>query len=541
MAWRDIKDKFEIEDIGASLLANLAKGIYTPQAVLREYVQNAGDAYLDLEEFQKKKLPISAKTIDIYLGEKNTLIFQDDGIGMDEADMRRYKRIAVSNKFGKERAGFRGIGIWAGFDACDELIVESTKVSVPRKVRLTMRFDEMRKHVHDNIDIKELLDKRFKIEVDDAKADEHYTQVQLKGLHNEFSELLQLDTLARVAAEILPCRFSPKFKYADEISEKLAQIDGYQEFVIRVEDKEVYKIFPSTMTSPKFERLSIDGEEYGFAWFGNSPTGYTFKANESRNLRLRVRNIGVGGPGMYSQEDGSVWGISEKYKVPGPEFLDWYVGELHITNPDVVPNTPRTELELDATARRAIQRIRHFYIERIMFRRAVQEVGSHRNEVETYMEKASANSIDPIEAGKVLRSMQKYESLFKSRKPPVTKIEEKETIKQAFKRQLLKDDERTNPGLAQQRKDLIDRLTEIAGGKKGSKTKRTNANNGRAPKPDAAAASATPAVGSIDAEQLFQDIQLVIEKHLGDQDELVASIAEDVAEVFRERGLLIPV
>src|SRR5258708_36902041 len=119
MSWKDVKDQFTIHDIGAPLLANLAKGIYSPEAVLREYVQNAADAYIDLEELKKKKLPQTEKQIDIYLQENNSLAIQDSGVGMNLQEIKHYKRIALSPKLGKNRAGFAGIGIWAGFSRCD--------------------------------------------------------------------------------------------------------------------------------------------------------------------------------------------------------------------------------------------------------------------------------------------------------------------------------------------------------------------------------------------------------------------------------------
>ena len=61
MSWSTIKDEFTIDDIGARLLANLAKGIYSYEAVLREYVQNACDAYRALghsEETETIKITI---------------------------------------------------------------------------------------------------------------------------------------------------------------------------------------------------------------------------------------------------------------------------------------------------------------------------------------------------------------------------------------------------------------------------------------------------------------------------------------------------
>src|SRR5258706_8398258 len=228
MAWEDIKDQFLIEDIGAPLLANLAKGIYSPEAALREYVQNAADAYVDLEEVQKKKLLATEKPIDIYIQDKHTLAVQDSGIGMNLEEIKHYKRIALSPKLGKDRAGFRGIGIWAGFSACDALQIETTKLGDPHKYRLTLKFDEMRKLVSENIDVKQLLDDRYCIEENGAPPADHYTQVRLRNLHDEFLGLLAAEELERIVRQILPCRIDPNFKYAEKVTEQLRMIDGFQ-------------------------------------------------------------------------------------------------------------------------------------------------------------------------------------------------------------------------------------------------------------------------------------------------------------------------
>src|SRR5258708_6624724 len=91
MAWQTLKDALQWDDVGGRLLANLAKGIYDHRAVLREYVQNACDAYQGLEA-----LP-AEPTITITPDGKN-LTVHDSGIGMDEAEIRAVKKIAVSPK-----------------------------------------------------------------------------------------------------------------------------------------------------------------------------------------------------------------------------------------------------------------------------------------------------------------------------------------------------------------------------------------------------------------------------------------------------------
>src|SRR5688572_19475550 len=114
MTWSKIKDEFEIDDIGARLLANLAKGIYTHEAVLREYVQNAADAY---EQLRASGSTVTDPTIKITVEQSKSLSIYDAGIGMNKKAIREAKKIAVSPKAGANLTGFRGIGIWAGFQA----------------------------------------------------------------------------------------------------------------------------------------------------------------------------------------------------------------------------------------------------------------------------------------------------------------------------------------------------------------------------------------------------------------------------------------
>ena len=63
---------------------------------------------------------------------------------MDERDIRYAKKIAVSTKAElEEMVGFRGIGIWAGFQACERLIIDSTKQGDSRRYRLTIEFADI--------------------------------------------------------------------------------------------------------------------------------------------------------------------------------------------------------------------------------------------------------------------------------------------------------------------------------------------------------------------------------------------------------------
>jgi HSP90 family molecular chaperone len=95
MPWNQLADELEWDDVGGRLLANLARGMYIHEAVLREYVQNAADAYKKLDPPADDQSIVSSP-------DGNDICIQDTGIGMDERDIRDAKKIAVSTKAGLE-------------------------------------------------------------------------------------------------------------------------------------------------------------------------------------------------------------------------------------------------------------------------------------------------------------------------------------------------------------------------------------------------------------------------------------------------------
>ena len=132
---------------------------------------------------------------------------------------------------------------------------------------LRIDFAEIYKHVNEDINIKVLLDDRFRIDADDAPFDDHYTLVRLIGLHGNYRKLANVDELRRIVSQNLPCKIDPTFEYAEHITKALHQVDGYQEFPILVEGGEVFKRFPSGLQEPKVETLKSDGEEYALCWY----------------------------------------------------------------------------------------------------------------------------------------------------------------------------------------------------------------------------------------------------------------------------------
>src|SRR5260370_37291837 len=135
-----LKLPIDPNDVGGELLAILSKGLYTnPLDCIREYVQNAVDA------------KAANATIKIT---GNSVIIYDDGNGMNLEELLQARQFGLSFKYLGENVGFRGIGIYSGFDLCRRLRITTTKTGDPYLHVLVFDFaamkDELEKDKRDN-------------------------------------------------------------------------------------------------------------------------------------------------------------------------------------------------------------------------------------------------------------------------------------------------------------------------------------------------------------------------------------------------------
>jgi hypothetical protein len=546
MSWSNIEDKFTINDIGAQLLENLARGIYNHEAVLREYVQNACDAYAQLGGPQEHEL------IRISIEDEETIAIQDNGIGMNLTDIKNCKKIAVSPKSEIQgMTGFRGIGIWAGFQACNQLEVITTKANDKKRYRLQIDFADILKHVNDNINIGDLLNGRFRIEADETRKEEHYTRVRLVGLQGDYSILNQREEIERIVSQILPCKVDPKFEYADKIAEFYNELDSFQEYSILVEGGEVFKQFPSDLDEPSFVSLELPGEEYGRAWYCMSakqkkeslpaPTPSDLKRN--RSFRLRIRNFGVGGVGIYSDEDASGLGILTKVNLRSSAHLNWHVGEIHVTNVDVRPDTPRSALELDTASRRAIVAIRSFYEDRISESRAYSDFNGDQRALERSEAIVGGQAVfDAEEARTLIQRLEQQDELIRSR--PTDKFKKKH-------RDLLKKRDYTKR-LRQAITSLKAKAPQAASTQNGTTTTSSTRPANSRSRSSSKASQQQPTNGSangatttsttevIDYELLLSEIFEAVKKNLdlGIEDDRYPLICAAIQQVLEARGLI---
>jgi hypothetical protein len=532
MSWSNIPDEFTIDDIGARLLANLARGIYNHEAVLREYVQNACDAYQALGTVPEHE------AIHIHIEDEETIAVQDNGIGMNLADIKEAKRIAVSSKpemYGM--TGFRGIGIWAGFQACNQLEVVTTKAGDRRRFRLQIDFAEILDHVNENINIKELLDGRFRIQADSARPDEHYTRVRMVGLQGDYRKLTERQELARIVSQILPCKVDPSFRFLKQLNEFYDNVEGYQEYSILVEEGEVFKTVPSEVEDFHVTSLVRDGEEYGRVWWCSGHRSLPTRNFEHRSFRLRIRNFAVGGVGIYDDEDGAVYGIVNMKTLRTPSHLNWHVGEIHITNPEIRPDTPRSALELDTMSRRAIEAIRSFYEDRIADSRALSEFNTCRRELEKSEELLEDDDgFDIVQARELLQKLKEQDERVRSRQPAdkvkrrLRELLSKREYKKRLRSQVTLLEKRIPKKPAAHPKEQ-EGDGKTAGSKSQAGSKATDQQHGSQPVD-------TTTLLAVNFEELLSDVFAAVKSKIGDEDELYPEVCEAIQTVFAEKGLV---
>ncbi len=550
--WNRLPDQLEWDDVGGRLLANLARGIYSHEDVLREYVQNASDAY------KVMKSPPDDQSI-IITPDGNDLRIYDSGIGMNEKAIRDAKKIAVSTKEEQEdAAGFRGIGIWAGFIACNQLIVDSTMAGDTRRFRLVIDFEEILKHIDDNINIKKLIDPCYRIEFTTATADEHFTQITLKNITRDYRKLLDPTELIRIASQVLPARVDPDFSHYDRLQAILETWPSYHELPIKVRTKEgleeVFREFPGEVEEPQEVILkTADGTELGRAWHcrtKKTSREITAQGNETRGFRLRVKNIAVGGINKFDEEKGYSYGIEKNLDLNTTARLKWYCGEIHVTNQAVRPNTPRNDLEHDNIARMLIESVRGYYRERISEAGAYSNFNPYRDaltDCEAIIKKYQASGIpanDPI-ADKARKLLDRLEKAAHDTKGS-SGDEEKSLLKTLLRQKWFKD---RSKSLTHQLKSLLPQTTEPEPkAQPTGKTKSASTNGDKtepSPKKKAKGAAETakasdPSMGSATitpaaAESLLSDIFDVIDDWLGGDFEDLAPLKEAIQNLYYER------
>ncbi len=321
-------------------------------------------------------MPNTPNMVQVWVDADNAALhIKDDGIGMDWKDIETAKAIAVSPKLlrSNEFVGFRGLGIWSGLSACKQLVLTTTKIGNPFAYKLIIDCEGIVEHYQDPIPIDDLLKDRLEIHETQWDQEDHFTQVKLVDIHTDrFRELLDVEALTRYAEQHLPVPFDPDWKsleitsetsskpYTAFVNDALKDVPWTQNYILTVNGLQVYRHFQSVSEiKPPERHLIMDdkGRPVAIAWLCETNRRGSRKILDinpdkgwTRNFAVRIKNFTTGMRGLYADQD-----------VMDPGNLDWFVGEIYITDDGIKPDTKRTHFQPGPRYDIVIKALRRFY------------------------------------------------------------------------------------------------------------------------------------------------------------------------------------
>lgn len=345
--------KFTKFDIGAEIISILTKGMYQdPRDALREYVQNGIDA--------------GAKDITIKV-RNNSVSIIDTGIGMDYRTMRRAIRVGVSDKDPKKKVGFMGIGIYSSFHLCDKLIIHSRQEGQnPNKLEmdfLSMRnelFTQRQSRIEGTIDSNELKDLQSLLEDYIILSDENQmsvedfpsigTRVDIVGLEANFLNMVSsFDNLSIYLQDVVPLHFDENnFMWAKLIENKIAEVcrahgSEFQliNLLLQVNNRteSLYRPYRNTDFSngiplePIFKEINKNDIFFGVTWGCLNSTRNKIQKKDLRGFLIKKQGFAIGNRDK----------VASYFKQRN--HFDRYIGEIVATNPHLLPNASRSDLE----------------------------------------------------------------------------------------------------------------------------------------------------------------------------------------------------
>jgi len=347
-------NKFDITEkqFGPVMLSRLGKGLYkNPLHCGREYIQNAVDG---INRFDREcpDDPID-KTIRI-LAEGDTIIFHDNGIGMNREDILIAISFGVSHKEKIYDAGFLGIGIFSGSAIADRLRIYTSKKGEERSLVFEINFKHIEEHYKNYKSGLSLLRDATQFQELDENEKYHYCTAILY-VNKHYQDLLKEDgELRRYISNVCPVDFPNDFEHRDGVIEfykKYRIID--QIFDIHLNKKPVYRRFPNNVREPIIKEIRHKGKLLAAYWscenkeraviMGDKPE----EDDEIRYLTYRWRNFLIDDPLRRDYAARELYGGR-------PGLMKNYFGDIHILDLEEI------EPDLERTGIRATEAYRQF-------------------------------------------------------------------------------------------------------------------------------------------------------------------------------------
>ena len=349
--------------LGVHLLETITLGMYSqPLHSVREYIQNAFDSIRAAR--RQGILSPDDGCIDVTVDpHTKSLRIRDDGAGLspEEAVVRLvdigYSEKADTPDAAAINAGFRGIGRMAGISYCGRLIFE-TSDGGDRTCAVTFDAKEINRLTRPGqapTTIVDAINRNCTLEERPSHPKERFLRVSLEQVTNP--ALLDVDALSSYLEQTAPVRQDPTtWKFQSKIrsfADNAGHLESLDTVSIRICGadgavlREVYRPFKDSFTTRDGRRqarrrvdvtdvvaLPRNGEYQGWwGWLAQHPRRGALADVPFCGLRVRMHNIAIGDQSLVQ----ALWSTR-------PLAL-WCFGEVHVVDPDLVPNSQRDDFE----------------------------------------------------------------------------------------------------------------------------------------------------------------------------------------------------
>ena len=344
---------------GKNIIEMLMFNMYDEcKVIYREYIQNSFDAIQQAVE--KGVLPsINDGIVNVNIDNKHkTVTIRDNGTGitLDKASATLLN-IAASEKDGYSQAGQYGVGRLVGAGFCSRIVFRTKAKGETVGTEVAINSDRAREIIRDKNNRSDAVSVMAEISSVSQITDkeEHFFEVILEKIKEGYDELLNEDNIISYLSAVAPVDYSFQFKNIlisqnPEFKKLHSEMKSVR---VSVNNKQITKKYGLTVLGTGDEILSLDvyhlkdeDEELAWGWYAVTPFTkripemFNEEPEPNRGIRLRKNNIQIGDAKLLDKH------------FPESKDNHYFYGEIHIVNPEIVPDSTRQGL---ATTHEAIR------------------------------------------------------------------------------------------------------------------------------------------------------------------------------------------
>ena len=356
--------------IGKKLLDMLMFSMYPDAKIIyREYVQNAFDSINSAVEqkiLNKTKDGIVSIKIDPNL---RNISIRDNGTGIPVDNAPTVlTSIADSPKDGIEQAGVYGIGRLVGAGYCDILEFRTSAKGEDSATVLSFDVNKTRQILDDDSDKRsatEVMNSIISWGLISEKKEEHYFEVILHNVKEEYPILLSEDDIIEYLKEVAPIDYEMPFKNNIMYTsiEKDSEFDALQKSLNYIKlsvnnHLDIRKRYGNTVVGTGDEIVglqyfTLEDEYHGrlaWGWFAITKFTKAIPASDpNKCIRLRKLNIQVGEANYLNEYFDEARGNN------------YFYGEIHACHKNLRPNTSRAGLTPTVEATIFFKKLKEYF------------------------------------------------------------------------------------------------------------------------------------------------------------------------------------